>query len=292
MNKKNIDNCFLYDFDNEYDNILKNKSKYNETSFKVYFKNITMFPLLTKEEEIDLSIRYLNGDEEAKNILINSNLRLVVYIAKRYQNLGFDLMEIIQEGNIGLITAVEKFNPYLGYKFSTYATFWIKRNIEFLNKDKMLKVPRHLHGIINKYKKLKELFYVENGREITEEEIINILKISEETLKNINKAEVKIMPITEFDSPLESLIQGEEDINTDIYQEEMKKIVGELLNKLTEREQKIIKWHYGLIESNVKTLDEIGKELGVTRQRVNQIESKALKKIKTDTYSDEIKNLL
>ena len=244
---------------------------------RMYLKEIGKISLLTLDEELELSKRIDEGDEEAKSKLAESNLRLVVSIAKRYVGRNLSFLDLIQEGNIGLMKAVDKFDSSKGYKFSTYATWWIRQAITraIADQAKTIRVPVHMVETINKLKRVQRQMTLELDREPTEEEL--------ET------------PIgEEEDSHLGDFVKDEKTLSPEEYaiNEVLKDEIGELLLTLTEREEQVIKLRFGLIDGTCRTLEEVGTIFGVTRERIRQIEAKALRKLRHPSRSKKLKDYL
>ena len=256
---------------------------------KMYLKDIGKVPLLSAEEEIELAKRMEAGDEMAKKKLAESNLRLVVSIAKRYVGRGMLFLDLIQEGNLGLIKAVEKFDYHKGYKFSTYATWWIRQAItrSIADQARTIRVPVHMVETINKMNRVGRHFLQEHGREATNEELAKEMETSVEKIREAKKAAQD--PIS-----LETPIGEKEDSHLGDFIEDQKTAspedeaaatmrreqIHQLLETLTEREKGVIALRYGIDDGTQRTLEEVGKYFGVTRERIRQIEGKALKKLK------------
>ena len=256
---------------------------------KQYLKEIGDYPLLTMEEEIELAQRIEKGDENAKQILAESNLRLVVSIAKRYVGRGLSFLDLIQEGNLGLIKAVEKFDHNKGYKFSTYATWWIRQAITraIADQSRTIRIPVHMSEVINKTYRVSRTLMQELGREPSEQEIANVMNLPIEKVREILK--ISADPIS-LDSPIgeeddshlgdfikyDRIVGPEEAAAYSMLQEQIKK----LLETLTEREQRVLTLRFGLQDGRSRTLEEVGKEFNVTRERIRQIEAKALRKLR------------
>lgn len=256
---------------------------------KQYLKEIGDYPLLTLEEEIDLAERIQSGDEIAKRHLAESNLRLVVSIAKRYVGRGLSFLDLIQEGNLGLIKAVEKFDHTKGYKFSTYATWWIRQAITraIADQSRTIRIPVHMSEVINKTYRVSRTLMQELGREPSEQEIADVMDLPVDKVREILK--VSADPIS-LDSPI-----GEEDDSHlgDFIKDDrimgpeeaaayamLQDQIGKLLETLTEREQRVLTLRFGLQDGRSRTLEEVGKEFNVTRERIRQIEAKALRKLR------------
>ncbi len=268
---------------------------------KVYLKEIGRVPLLSPEEEIDLAIRIMNGDEKAKKRLSEANLRLVVSIAKRYVGRGMQFLDLIQEGNLGLIKAVEKFDYTKGFKFSTYATWWIRQAITraIADQARTIRIPVHMVETINKVKKVSSQLLHKNGHEPTAEEI------SEELDMPVDKVR-EIMRVAQEPVSLETPIGEEEDSHLgDFIQDDeapapadaashtlLKEQLGDVLSTLTAREEKVLRLRFGLEDGRPRTLEEVGKEFDVTRERIRQIEAKALRKLRHPSRSKKLKDFL
>ena len=268
---------------------------------KIYLKEIGRVPLLSPEEEIDLAQRMSSGDPYAKKRLSEANLRLVVSIAKRYVGRGMQFLDLIQEGNLGLIKAVEKFDYTKGYKFSTYATWWIRQAITraIADQARTIRIPVHMVETITKVKKVSSTLLHKNGREATAEEIAEELKLPLERVR-------EIIRISQDPVSLETPIGEEEDshLGDFIPDEEapapaeaasltlLKEQLDEVLNTLTEREGKVLRLRFGLEDGRQRTLEEVGKEFNVTRERIRQIEAKALRKLRHPSRSKKLKDFL
>lgn len=255
----------------------------------MYLKEIGHYPLLAPEDEVELAKRILAGDNDAKKLLTQSNLRLVVSIAKRYVGRGLSFLDLIQEGNIGLIKAVEKFDYTKGYKFSTYATWWIRQAItrSIADQSRTIRIPVHMSEIINKTHKISRDLLQELGREPTNLEIANAMGLSVEKVRDILK--ISVEPIS-LDSPI-----GEEEdshlgdfISDDLAMGPeqaasysiLKDQISRLLETLSDREQRVLIMRFGLNDGKSHTLEEVGREFNVTRERIRQIEAKALRKLR------------
>ena len=272
-----------------------------EDPVRMYLKEIGKVPLLTAEEEIDLAKRMENGDEDAKKRLAEANLRLVVSIAKRYVGRGMLFLDLIQEGNLGLIKAVEKFDYNKGFKFSTYATWWIRQAITraIADQARTIRIPVHMVETINKLVRVSRQLLQELGREPTPEEIAERMEIPVERVREILK-------ISQEPVSLETPIGEEEDSHLgDFIQDDnvpvpadaaaftlLKEQLVEVLGTLTEREQKVLRLRFGLDDGRARTLEEVGKEFNVTRERIRQIEAKALRKLRHPSRSRKLKDYL
>ena len=258
-----------------------------EDSMKIYLKGIGQFDLLTFEQEIELCEKIKTGDKKAKDRLIESNLRLVVSVAKKYINRGLPLDDLIQEGNAGLIRAAEKYDASKGYKFSTYATWWIRQGITrgLADQARTIRVPVHMYEKINLMRRFESNFNRENGRDPSIEEIALALNESVETIENYKKAEQDVtslnFPVGEDrDTTLMDFIVDDYDIEEDVLGKIGKEeLLNVMKNKLTEREFEILTLRYGLLDGMPRTLERVGQRYNVTRERIRQIEVKALNKL-------------
>lgn len=264
----------------------------------LYLKEIGNYPLLTMEEEVELAKRIEEGDEVAKQTLAESNLRLVVSIAKRYVGRGLSFLDLIQEGNLGLIKAVDKFDYSKGFKFSTYATWWIRQAItrSIADQSRTIRIPVHMSEIINKTYRISRTLLQELGREPTEQEIADAMDMTVEKIREVIK--ISSDPISldipigeEEDSHLgdfirdENIMGPEESASYSILRDQILK----LLDTLTEREQRVLILRFGLTDGRTRTLEEVGKEFNVTRERIRQIEAKALRKLRHPSRSKHLK---
>ena len=272
-----------------------------EDPVRMYLKEIGKVPLLSAEEEIELAQRMEDGDEDAKKRLAEANLRLVVSIAKRYVGRGMLFLDLIQEGNLGLIKAVEKFDYRKGYKFSTYATWWIRQAITraIADQARTIRIPVHMVETINKLIRVSRQLLQELGREPTPEEIAEEMNMPVERVREILK-------ISQEPVSLETPICEEEDSHLgDFIQDDnvpvpadaaafslLKEQLNEVLGTLTEREQKVLRLRFGLDDGRARTLEEVGKEFNVTRERIRQIEAKALRKLRHPSRSRKLKDYL
>ena len=272
-----------------------------EDPVRMYLKEIGKVSLLTADEEIELAKRMEQGDEDAKKRLAEANLRLVVSIAKRYVGRGMLFLDLIQEGNLGLIKAVEKFDYRKGYKFSTYATWWIRQAITraIADQARTIRIPVHMVETINKLIRVSRQLLQELGREPTPEEIAEEMKMPVDRVREILK-------ISQEPVSLETPIGEEEDSHLgDFIQDDnvpvpadataftlLKEQLIEVLGTLTEREQKVLRLRFGLDDGRARTLEEVGKEVNVTRERIRQIEAKALRKLRHPSRSRKLKDYL
>lgn len=268
---------------------------------KVYLKEIGKVPLLTSEEEAKLAVKVAQGDEKAKKRLSEANLRLVVSIAKRYLGRGMHFLDLIQEGNLGLIKAVEKFDYSKGFKFSTYATWWIRQAITRAISDqaRTIRIPVHMVETINKVKKASTQLLHKNGHEPTAEEIADEINIPVEKVQDIMKISQEPVSLEvpigeEDDSHLGDFIPDEDALapadaaSLSVLREQLSKV----LYTLTPREEKVLRLRFGLIDGKARTLEEVGKEFNVTRERIRQIEAKALRKLRHPSRSKKLKDFL
>ena len=267
----------------------------------MYLKEIGRISLLSPEEEAELSIRVANGDEMAKNILAESNLRLVVSIAKRYVGRGLLFLDLIQEGNIGLMKAVEKFDYDKGYKFSTYATWWIRQAITraLADQARTIRVPVHMVETINKMARIQRQMTLELNREPTEEEIAKKMGITPEKVREVIKISQDPVSLEtpigeEDDSHLGDFVPDERNMSPEDYatNEILKEEIKSVLMTLQEREQEVLELRFGLIDGTSHTLEEVGKRFNVTRERIRQIEAKALRKLRHPSRAKKLKDFL
>lgn len=272
-----------------------------EDPVRMYLKEIGKVPLLTAEEEINLAKRMESGDEDAKKRLAEANLRLVVSIAKRYVGRGMLFLDLIQEGNLGLIKAVEKFDYNKGFKFSTYATWWIRQAITraIADQARTIRIPVHMVETINKLIRVQRQLLQELGREPYPEEIAEEMKLPVDRVREIQKISQEPVSLEtpigeEEDSHLGDFIQDE---NVPVPAEAaaftlLKEQLAEVLDTLTEREQKVLRLRFGLDDGKGRTLEEVGEEFDVTRERIRQIEAKALRKLRHPSRSRKLRDYL
>ncbi len=268
---------------------------------KMYLKDIGRVPLLSADDEIELARRMQEGDEEAKRHLSEANLRLVVSIAKRYVGRGMLFLDLIQEGNMGLMKAVEKFDYQKGYKFSTYATWWIRQSITraIADQARTIRIPVHMVETINKLTRVSRMLLQQTGREPTPAEIAQEMGVSEERVCEIQR-------IAQDPVSLEAPIGEEEDSHLGDFVEDDKSVTPSdsvaatmlkeqllhVLDTLTPREEKVLRLRYGIDDGKPRTLEEVGKEFNVTRERIRQIEAKALRKLRHPSRSKTLKDFL
>lgn len=267
---------------------------------KVYLKDIGRVPLLSPEEEIELAIRIADNDQEAKERLTQANLRLVVSIAKKYTGRGMMFLDLIQEGNLGLIKAVDKFDYTKGFKFSTYATWWIRQAITraIADQGRTIRIPVHMVETINKVKKTSSMLLHQNGKDPSAEEIAKALGMTPDKVR-------EILRISQEPVSLETPIGEEEDSHLgDFIPDDdapspadaaamtfLRERVNEVLETLTPREAEVLRLRFGLRDGSVQTLEEVGNAFGVTRERIRQIEAKALRKLRHPSRSKHLKDL-
>ena len=272
-----------------------------EDPVRMYLKEIGTVPLLSADEEMELAKKNAEGDEQAKERLIEANLRLVVSIAKRYTGRGMSFLDLVQEGNLGLIKGVEKFDYTKGYKLSTYATWWIRQSVTraLADQARTIRVPVHMVETINKMSKMQRKLTLELGYEPSVAELAEALDMSEDKV-------MEIMQIAREPASLETPIGEEEDSHLgDFIQDDnvpvpaeaaaftlLKEQLVEVLGTLTEREQKVLRLRFGLDDGRARTLEEVGKEFNVTRERIRQIEAKALRKLRHPSRSRKLKDFL
>ncbi len=265
------------------------QTRHYDSSINAYLKEISRQPLLSFEEEIDLAKRILKGDDEARKILITSNLRLVVSVANKYLHYGLPLLDLVEEGNLGLIKAVDKYDYTKGYKFSTYATWWIRQSVSryLANYGRTIRIPVYMTENVIKYKQAVQKLYREWSRKPTLEEISTELDITPEEVAQLHRYSQRI-------TSLESLVGGEESAELgaliqDVHSIDPVDIVAkvfrdqklmQMLQELTQREADILRFRYGLADGDPHTLKETGDKFGLTRERIRQIESKALTKLR------------
>ncbi|MBR2685086.1 MAG: RNA polymerase sigma factor RpoD [Erysipelotrichaceae bacterium] len=280
-------------------------STYTKTNdaVKMYLKEIGRIPLLNPEDEPDIARRCAEGDQAAKEILISSNLRLVVSIAKKYVGRGMLFLDLIQEGNMGLIKAVEKFDYTKGFKFSTYATWWIRQAITraIADQARTIRIPVHMVETINKLTRVQRQLVQELGREPSAEEIAEKMgnNITPDKVREIQR--IALDPVSletpigeEDDSHLGDFIEDKDALSPDQYASNqlLKDEINNVLQGLTEREEKVLALRFGLYDGRTRTLEEVGKEFNVTRERIRQIEAKALRKLKHPTRSKRLRDFI
>ena len=293
------------DFGGDIEDILKDNSIAKELSIndpvRMYLKEIGRISLLSFDEETKLSERIAEGDEEAKNILAESNLRLVVSIAKRYVGRGMLFLDLIQEGNIGLMKAVEKFDANKGHKFSTYATWWIRQAITraIADQARTIRVPVHMVETINKLSRYQRQLTLELNREPTDEELAKKMGMPADKVREVIKIAQDPVSLEtpigeEDDSHLGDFVRDERSMSPEEYtiHELLKDEISDVLLTLTEREEQVLRLRFGLDDGSCKTLEEVGQMFGVTRERIRQIEAKALRKLRHPSRSRKLKDFL
>lgn len=271
-----------------------------DDSVRMYMKEIAQYPLLSADEELALAKRISEGDEEAKQELINANLRLVVSIAKKYTGHGISLLDLIQEGNLGLMKAVDRFDYTKGNRFSTYATWWIRQSITraLADQSQTIRVPVHLSENIGRYrKKVKELTQT-LGRDPSREEVADAMGISPEKVDELWKYSQDTVSLDspvgeENDSELGDFVKDDktEDPEEVVEDENVREEVDDALDILTDKEREVIELRFGLRDGRTRTLEEVGQKLGLTRERIRQIEAKALKKLKQSKGRHDLSSL-
>ena len=268
---------------------------------RMYLKEIGRISLLSNAEEMEISQRVADGDEDAKRILAESNLRLVVSIAKRYVGRGLLFLDLIQEGNIGLMKAVEKFDYDKGYKFSTYATWWIRQAITraLADQARTIRVPVHMVETINKMSRIQRQLTLELNREPTEEEIAKKMNIGVDKVREVMKISQEPVSLEtpigeEEDSHLGDFLKDESSLSPEEYTENeiLKEEIKEVLMSLQSREQEVLELRFGLIDGTCHTLEEVGKKFNVTRERIRQIEAKALRKLRHPSRAKKLRDFL
>lgn len=269
-----------------------------DDSVRLYLREIGKIPLLNAEEELALAKRVVAGEKEAKDKMAEANMRLVVSIAKRYVGRGLDLLDLIQEGNTGLLRAVEKFDPDKGFKFSTYATWWIRQAITraIADQARTIRIPVHMVETINKLLRTQRRLTQELNREPTNEEIAEEMEIDVDKVEHIMKIKQDISSLDasvrddEEDSVLGDFIEDEDTVSPEesATGQLLKEHVKDMLGSLTEREQKILRLRFGLDDGKSHTLEEVGQEFSVTRERIRQIEAKALAKLRKHKDSKKL----
>ena len=275
-----------------------------DDSVKMYLREIGQIPLLAQDEELDLALEAQKGNKKAKDKLAEANMRLVVSVAKRYTGRGLDLLDLIQEGNTGLLRAVEKFKPERGYKFSTYATWWIRQAITraIADQARTIRIPVHMVETINKVLRTTRKLTQELNREPTVEEIAEAMKMDPEKIGYVMKVKQDIASLDasvgrdgdDEESVLGDFVEDEERISPEdaAANQILKEKLAEIISTLSEREQKIIKMRFGIGGGHPHTLEEVGAEFSVTRERIRQIEAKALSKLRKNKDTKKLHEFL
>ena len=273
-----------------------------DNSMKLYFKEMSAIDLISAEKELELAERIAHGDIEARNELVSANLRLVVSLAKRYQGCGMSLQDLIQEGNLGLMKAAEKFDASKGFRFSTYAAWWINQTIgrALADQSKAIRVPVHMTENINKLRRLSRDLTVTLGHEPTDEDLAEAMEVSVDDIKTYKSymTDITSLDIQVGDdddgTTIASFIEDEKNVSPEknAVQIAEREMLDAVLDTLTAREQDIIRQRFGLDDNVPKTLEEVGKEFNVTRERIRQIEAKALRKLRHPTRSKKLKDFL
>ncbi len=302
MNEAAMDTLnFDSDMAKAYDTGEDSKTLTMDDPVKVYLKEIGKIPLLSAEEEIDLAIRISQDDAAAKRRLEEANLRLVVSIAKKYSGRGMQFLDLIQEGNLGLIKAVEKFDYTKGFKFSTYATWWIRQAITraIADQARTIRIPVHMVETINRVKKANSLLLHQNGKEPTADDIAEVLDMSVDKVREIMRVAQEPVSLEtpigeEEDSHLGDFIPDEEALAPAdaASQALLKEEIAAALSTLTPREAKVLRLRFGLDDGHPRTLEEVGKEFNVTRERIRQIEAKALRKLRHPNRSKRLRDFV
>ncbi|MBI4532998.1 MAG: sigma-70 family RNA polymerase sigma factor [Candidatus Melainabacteria bacterium] len=280
---------------------VRHKQVVGEDSVQLYLRSIGRIKLLTAKEEIDLARRIAQGDKIAKKRLIQANLRLVVSVAKKYQGRGLSFLDLIQEGNLGLIRASEKYDPERGYKFSTYATWWIRQGITraLADKSRTIRVPVHMVETINNLRKATRKLSQELGRRPTIEELAKALDVSISRVKEILAANRQPLSLDtpygeDEDNSLAELVEDESSTPPEVSTETslMSADVRSVLSMLTPREREVLVLRYGLNDGRPRTLEQVGRLVGITRERARQIELKALRALRQSSVSSKLKDYL
>ena len=282
----------------------ENVDAFADDSVRLYLREIGKIPLLTPEEEADLAQRIVKGDKKAKDKMVESNMRLVVSIAKRYGGRGLDFLDLIQEGNTGLLRAVEKFDPEKGFKFSTYATWWVRQAITraIANQARTIRIPVHMVETINKVLRTTRKLTTDLNREPTTEEIAAELHMEPEKVDYVMRIKQDIASLDasvgrdgdDEDSVLGDFVEDEERISPEdsAANQILKEQLSEIISTLTDREQKIIRLRFGIGGGRPHTLEEVGAEFDVTRERIRQIEAKALSKLRKNKDTKKLHEYL
>ncbi len=293
----------ILDIENELEQDKDTLVGFSNNQLRDYVLSIKDIPILSHEEVKQLFDKYHNGDIEARNELITHNLKLVVNMAKRYTKDNSLIMDLVNEGNIGLMIAVERFDVEKGYMFSTYATWWIRQSITRYMADKLrnIRVPVHMVESIYKLKYASDKYFKENGVYPTTEELSKLLGLSIEKVNNIIKASQETVSLEqpvgedehgEISELIDFIKDNGKTVEDEIYDQELKNLINEMLSTFNDRERKIIQLRFGLTGGNAKTLEEVGKEFKITRERVRQIEAKAMNKLRLSKRQDKLRDFL
>ena len=300
LNEINTD-VSRFSTEEEMTKILSQEGLQVEDPVRMYLKEIGQIPLLDLDTETELARKMYEGDEDAKNRLVESNLRLVVSIAKRYMGKGMVLLDLIQEGNLGLMKAVEKFDYTKGYKFSTYATWWIRQSISraIADQSRTIRIPVHMVETIHKVSRSQRQLLQEYGREATSDEIAADIGMNADKVREIMKISQDTVsletPIGEADDSHLSDFIPDDDTPTPVDEASyhiLREQLGEVLHTLTPREEMVLKLRFGLVDGRTRTLEEVGQEFNITRERIRQIEAKALRKLRHPSRSKRLKDYL
>lgn len=272
-----------------------------DNSIKIYLREMSQYQMLSAEEEKAIALRIQQGDEVAKNELVEANLRLVVSLARHYKNCGLSFQDLIQEGNIGLITAAEKFDISKGFRFSTYASWWIKQALSraIADQSRVIRIPVYMTENINKFKKIERQLTTELNREPTLEEIAKVMEIPVPQAKEIQSYIVEptsldIQVGDDDDTTIGSFVEDTHFINPEVayIRDSAGQVVDSILDTLSEREANILRLRFGIGREKTMTLEEVGKEYNLTKERVRQIESKALRKLRHPSRANRLKECM
>ena len=279
----------------------ENVDQFSDDSVRLYLREIGKIPLLSNEEEVDLAYRIVKGEKKAKDKMVEANMRLVVSIAKRYSGRGLDFLDLIQEGNTGLLRAVEKFDPDKGFKFSTYATWWIRQAITraIADQARTIRIPVHMVETINKLVREKRNLLQELGQDPTPEQIAERMDMTPDKVREILKIAQEPVSLEtpigeEDDSHLGDFIEDEVIENPVDYTTRvvLREQLDEVLDTLTDREENVLRLRFGLDDGKMRTLEDVGKVFNVTRERIRQIEAKALRKLRHPSRSKPLRDFI